>query len=389
MWLAALLVLVGGHFWFPPLRSGAAHDTYSVSAVGKKAFYLLTEQHAWFAWRNDESLIGTVEYLSPESTVCILGPARYPTEPEWEALLDWVALGGRLVFAAREDTDRVKIPGLNTTISPYHGRTSAIPSDADEVGSTLLVPGEDGATWRSGAEIVGDSGELLVNDGDTRQAVRIRHGQGRIILIATDHIFTNEALTREDNPILAFRLIEAAGYPSEVVFDESLNLTGTPRIVSLLLDPLLRPLTLQLLIGLVVFGWWQSRRFGPLIPQALRPRHNIVDHTDAVGLLSFRTGDGQWALRAYLRQIIGELRLKTHKGKETRVLGPIARRLNTSEDSLRNLFRRATTALRERNVDRRVAAEFIQRLARVRRAAAPQTVRSSKPSSTRDTEHAS
>ncbi|MEX2286741.1 MAG: hypothetical protein WD648_06605, partial [Planctomycetaceae bacterium] len=133
--------------------------------------------------------------------------------------------------------------------------------------------------------------------------------------------------------------------------------------------PTLRPLSVQLLIGLVIFGWWRSRRFGPIAPVAVSARHNIVDHTDALGSLYYRTRDGLGVLRSYLRQLAWELRLKHSKGREAAVLAPIAARLGKTVEEIGQEFRDASNAARGKQLDRAVAAGFIRRLATIRRAA--------------------
>ena len=94
--LAALFVLVSLHFWFPNLRTGPAHDTFSTAAEGKKAFYLLVRKQAASRGitvrRNLNPLLrwglelGADELGTP--VLCLLGPQRYPTSAEWKKLLE-------------------------------------------------------------------------------------------------------------------------------------------------------------------------------------------------------------------------------------------------------------------------------------------------------------
>lgn len=367
LWMAALLLLVLLHFWSPPLGRGVSHDSYSISAQGKKAFYYLAREHSWrTVARNTESLAQLVSSLEPPETLCILGPARPPTSGEWRLILDWVAEGGQLVYAARPAGEAARtIEPLDIEFAPLDTEDE----DSAIVATDLLAGGD--LLWQTDQEIVDPEGDVLVTYDGTVQAVARDYGEGRVVIVATDFIFSNLSLAHGDNGVLAFRLLEEAGDPFWVHFDESLNMTGVPKVVGLLLDPLFRPLTVQLLLLLTVFGWWGSRRFGPLLPRAVRARHNIVDHTDTMGTLYWKSGDGAGVLRLYYRQFISELRLRHHKGREERVLEPIARRMGLEVRDVRKTLREATKTARDPSADRRAAADHIRRLAVIRQAARP------------------
>jgi hypothetical protein len=219
-----------------------------------------------------------------------------------------------------------------------------------------------------------------VQFGGTVQAVVQEHGYGRVIVVATDFPFSNQSLAWEDNSVLAFALILARpGNPiqpqppvARMALDESLNATGIPKVAGVLLDPRLRPLTIQLGTLGLVFAWWRSRRFGPLLPPPVPPRRNIVDHTDALGVHAYRTKDGAGVLRAYLHQLRMELKLRGPLANEDRVLEPIARRLRRSPEFIKTFLERAEQATTAKRLKRRHAAEFIRRLAILRAAASAQ-----------------
>jgi hypothetical protein len=371
-WLAALAVLVLLHFRFPDLGGGLLHDSYSVSAEGKKAFFLLADEQFGLAVRDTDPLTEINTYYWPDSTLCLLGPARYPSAAEWREVLEWVGNGGSLVIAARDRDVAFTIPDLDIEVQPAEGGTiRAETSDTKSEIDTSLV-GDLALLWESRGMIVAPGAQTLVECEGTVQAALKHHGTGRIVVVASDFVFSNQSLAWNDNSVLALRLIEEAGEADFLIFDESLNVTGTPKIVGVLLNPLFRPITVQLLIGLVIFAWWQSLRFGPMLPKAVSPRRNIVDHTDAVGILFYRSGDGAGALRVHLRQLITELRLKHYRGREARILEPIARRLGVTTESVRKLLRRASRAARSGKLERKQAAEFIRQIAHIRQAARPQ-----------------
>lgn len=373
-WSAALLLTVSLHFWFPELGTGTVHDTYSTTMQGKKAFYLLVGQRNLSARRNVQPLARYLTRLDPHTTLCLLGPARYPTADEWDALANWVSSGGSVLITARRDEAKLSIDPLDVEVrpsGPAAGTSKNGPPGKQPQTIQTSLTGRRELSWKSTGAIqaANAAAETLVEHQGTVQAVRQRLGQGRVVVVASDFIFSNEALLQGDNSVLAYRLLESAGTAGPVVFDESLNTSGTPKVVSLLLHPPLRPLCVQLLIGLIVFGWWDSRRFGPVLPHAATARHNIVDHTDAVGRLRYRLGDGSGAVRSYLKQLFGELHLKSFKGREEQVLNPIALRMGRKPDAVRGLLRQASRAARSGPLDRRTAAAFIRQLVEIRRAA--------------------
>jgi len=371
-WSAAILLMVVGHFWFPKFGTGRGHDSYSTDAEGKKAFYTLMKSDP--DGRNRSVRRNTAPFSrflgrrgasASNRTLCLLGPARYPNAAEWDKLLEWVNLGGRLIIAARDAKPEFRIEKLGIEVRRVRG---GIDADAGEIETTLIDRGQ--ILWRSNAQIFARRAEPpLLSAQGTWQVVRQRHGNGQVVVVAGDFIFSNQAMTYADqsNAVLALGILDAA-QAGEYVFDESLNISGTPKVVGLLFNPLFKPMALQMLIGLVLFAWWRSRRFGPLLPEAAVARRNIVDHTDSVGVLLYRTGDGAAALRAYLRQLFGELKLKSYRGREDRVIEPLAHRLGKSPEAVKRVLQRAVKASKAPQVDRREAAYMLRQLAVIRRA---------------------
>jgi hypothetical protein len=188
------------------------------------------------------------------------------------------------------------------------------------------------------------------------------------VIVATPLVFSNQLMTYGDNPALAFRLLEAAGPVDFVTFDESLNESGTAKALGVLLDPALRPLTLQLVLILALYGWWNCLRYGPLERSSVVARHNLVDHTDTLGVGYWRTKDGAAVLRSYLRALRSELRPRAATDAMTAFVATVARRLNRTVASVQNDIQTARRAASSKKLDRRVAARMICRLAEIRRA---------------------
>lgn len=406
LWLAALATALSLHVWFPRIDADV-NDTYNVDVGGRNALYQFAERRMGYVVRNHEQLVNRLDGLDDDSTLCLLGPARYPSPREWQALLTWVNGGGKLLVAARwHDADLtipgieahvkstavkqpIKLPGADNRKEPESSPSdSGTKSSSDENATpaaehvavaisvtTTLAPGTD-FTWKTEGVIdapnFNTSGaEVLVKTAGGPQAVRIHHGLGSIVLVASDFVFSNVALNERGhkNGILAVKLLEAAGTADSLVFDESLNETGTPKVVGVLLDPVLRPTTIQLVALIVLFGWRGNRRFGGLLPKSSPPRHDVADHTNSLGNLYYKAHHGTGVLREYLDQLKTELRLRFAAGHERRILLPIAQKANMSLDEVQFVLGAADAAARKPRLSRREAAVHIRKLAHLRQAA--------------------
>lgn len=387
VWLTALVVLLVAlvfHKSLPRLAGGPPHDTYSVKMQGKRAFYLLTRERGAKVWRTRAPLktvcnqLTTGNYFNGQ-TICILGEESVPTRDEWDALFKWVGDGGALIYAARESEflDRhegfeIKLPQIAVSIRSLWDDQRPDVLKRLVPGVQTLAPNNARLTWRTSGRIscaAKQFEELVTGENGSIQAVQVPFGRGNVLVCASDFVFSNQSIAFGDNSILAFRLLEKVETPGFVIFDESLNGSGLASGSGLLFSPRFVPFTLQCLIGLVLFGWWRSHRFGPLLPKIAEARHNIVDHTDAIGNIYFRSNDAASPLRLYLKQLVAELKLRSHKGQEEKVLAPIAVRMGKDTEQLMRVLKAANELRRDPKIDRRTSAQLIRRLARIRRAA--------------------
>lgn len=361
IWPIAVAFVLTLQLWFPDGDTGILHDTYSPTAEGQKAFYRLVEEYAGFTHRNTQPLVRALPDGNVEPTLCILGPERWPTTQEWEAILDWVESGGELLFAFSGFEEQT-IPRLEIRYTPRTGNT---PPDDSLPPETQLLASKGVAWWTDGRLLAPSSDVLVKYDGET-QAVSGTLGAGRYVVCATSLVFSNQLLTYGDNSILALRLLQRTSELDGVTFDESLNTTGTPKAAGLLFDRELRPLTMQLILVTLLYGWWNFRRFGPLLRPAVGGRHNIVDHTDTLGAAYWRSRDGSAALRAYWKLVQTELRLAERGRAAASRLETLAARSGTTLESVQKLLQLAQRLSDQPTVDRRQAADVISRLAQLR-----------------------
>ncbi|MFK7776792.1 MAG: DUF4350 domain-containing protein [Gimesia sp.] len=392
IWLLFLCALLSLHLWFPEFGTGAMNDSYSSSTGGKKAFYLLTEYESFGVERNRVPLTIAIQSLDYDESLCLLGPARYPSPLEWSSLLEWVNEGGRLIISANHKHPEFEIEPLKISVT-YLDETERenIPlaeSDSEkkkegrfsisfenehsllEGKATTVFPDTPSIIWETNARVISKNGQTLISLGETKQAVRLKHGFGEIVVAASSEIFSNQSMV-DGGSVPAYRLIESAGDSDYVVIDESLNASGTSKVVALLIDPTFQPLTIQLLITLLVFGWWKSTRFGPMLSSHILPRHNIVSHTDNVGNLHYKNGNGRALLYAYVKQLFTELNLRRFRGEEHRVIDPIARRMNEDPQQLKSFLKEAAKLSKSDKVTRHQMGELIRKLSKIRQVAQP------------------
>jgi hypothetical protein len=139
--------------------------------------------------------------------------------------------------------------------------------------------------------------------------------------------------------------------------------------VGVLLDPVLRPTTVQLVALIVLFGWRGNRRFGGLLPRASPARHDVADHTNSLGNLYYKAHHATGVLREYFDQFKTELRLRYAAGHERRILLPIAEKANLTLDEVQRILAEADAAARKPRLSRRESAGHIRKLAHLRQAA--------------------
>jgi len=354
LWGAAFIaLLLLGYGLVPTPGVRAPFDSFSEDAAGKKAFYLVAEELLTEVRRSSDSLIPDDENAD---TLVMLGPARYPDRAQWQTLYDWVSQGRALVFAARRQDPAVELEPFGIEIVP-----KTTPSDSDAFDTELV---EGTFEWRSQGRVQTGAADATVelSEHGSPQVVWRPIGDGAIVVVASDYIFTNRSLTTDHHGLLAFRILETAAPLGPVYFDETMNAAGAPRAVGILLEEPFRLMTLQLLIITLLFGWMASRRFGPLTTSKAAARRSLVEHAEALGNLHFKVGSGANLVASYLEFFRRKLGLR-HGAAGALERDPAAPRASADEMD-RTLT--ALMAARSANLSRDRVGETITFLARLR-----------------------
>lgn len=398
LYLALIAVLLVLAVWWFPGGGSITTDSYSTSFDGRKALFHILQ-------RLDEDVSRSTEQLIPqpgaEDRLLFLGPARYPTLREWDELRDEVMDGATLIFAASTTVPDLKMsqllgvevkelvdtragdeddeeeerrkkqgdvgvtkemvekspgsptrpPGQKEPESELLPRTVPGKSIIDGIDlpkyevESSLVPGK--VTWYTTAQLNLDSAagwEVLLSANGAPQVARRNVGNGTMVFVASDEVFSNESMIDPQQALLAYRIIESCPASGVTWIDETLNSSGVPKMLGLLFDPLFRPLTLQGALLLALFGWWGSRRFGP--PQPLRRfrRRSIVEHAEALGSLYYRAGAGGWAVQSMHSWLLLELRRLCGGGFKVDDAQAIARQTQLDPAKVEKLLRQVERA---------------------------------------------
>jgi Domain of unknown function (DUF4350) len=393
--VAVIVLLFVGYGVVPLPRESEKADSFSIDRGGKRAFYDLASRLLSKVSRNSASLIPSDPGAD---TLVILGPSRYPDRAQWQTLRNWVSQGRALVFAAKWQDPAVRLesfgievvpsmgpptekapekasPGPDPKAGPEPGPESESESEPspqpDDTGIETELAGGD-LEWRSAGEIrfTDPKATVELSMNLSPQVIWQPVGKGVIIVVASDFIFSNFSLTKPDNGVLAFRILELASPSGAIYFDEGMNLAGAPRVVGVLVEPPFRLPTVQLLIVAVLFAWMVSRRFGPIESRGRSERRSLVEHAEGLGNLHFRVGTGSRLVASYLEYFRRELGLQYRSAEATPALE--SRGKNGGSEAIA----RALRAAKSPGLDRGRVAAIISSLAKLR--AAPDS-RKSRP----------
>ena len=386
--LASFVLLLG--VWWIPGPDTLSTDSFSVTHGGKKGFYRLLREFDAETHRDPDQLVSPTQEVG---TLLILGPIRNPTEKEWSAIATKVAEGMTLVFAApaygtsielkpfgvwvefgkdnrgvdrsrSDDKSTQHDDAMNDDVAESHGELPVVSNDSksDEdkkqaeaerqvkrlvdrmkkkgrPAKTELVAGDVNWIGSGHLNLSSATAEVLLTVDDQPCVVRQTYGLGAIVVCSSDEIFSNASMLDPNRALLAYRIVERVRLQSPIVIDESLNGSGVPKVFGSLFAAAIRPITLQLFLVLVLFGWAGSRRFGPAAPSIDKPRRSIVEHAEALGSLYYRAKEGRQVLANWFEHLRGELRLTSKNGLSGSDIEMLARCSKSSVDEVRDLLR--------------------------------------------------
>jgi hypothetical protein len=356
VWALLLCAAVLGARYLPsPAEHGS--DTWSARPEGKKLFFSLARRLFADVRRQTASLLPAGD----TSTLCILGPERYPDAAGWRGLHAWVSAGHTLVFAARQEDPAVSLAPFGLRVRSGSGRRSSLELDA-----ALAPDFARRIPWEEGARIEGAAtgAWVPVRSAGRPLVVFQKVGAGTLVVLASDEFFENAWIASRSRGLLAVRILERARHAGgAVAIDESLSASGPPRVFGVLLSPALRPVTFQLLGLFILIGWAGSRTFGAALGGERPARRQITEHALALGQFHRRTSTGGTPVASYLEYFRHELGLGRHGALSA---DAIARQARVDPTSVRSALEHASRAIGAARVQGREASAAVRALAEIR-----------------------
>lgn len=149
-------------------------------------------------------------------------------------------------------------------------------------------------------------------------ALTLAHGAGSLTALTDDWLLRNDRLGDADHAELLVRLAGLNGRDGPVWVVVSARWPGLWSQATKYAAPVLTSLALLLAAWL----WRQSRRFGPLAPDALPERRRWIEHLDAAGRYYWRQDRGLALLRATRERVMRDL---TRRRPQLAGLAPLQR----------------------------------------------------------------
>lgn len=232
--------------------------------------------------------------LAPGELLLLASDVRVLGVEASAALRDWVAAGGRLVFAL-PDAERARTPPLLEALGLQLVETEGClewqapqaPRPARLCGRSGLQNGADARPWRW---------DWRDPQGVTRMA-QGELGTGTWLALPEIDFLARRALRKRSNAALAWALLQPLLGAGRVHVVYAVDLPP----LHVLLVRHGWPVWVPALLALLAWLWRRSQRFGPLLPLATPDRRALLEHLRAAGEFALRRRHGG-ALYAALRR---------------------------------------------------------------------------------------
>ena len=338
-------------------------STYSASPGGARAAYLLLEELHYKVSRWERSPtelpIGDVD-----AVLIIADPLDTPTKEEIEALQDFVAEGGQVIFTG----ERIKSFFLKARVDERFPKAewktfaANIPSNYTAGAQKIVL--QTGTAWQtpeaSQLALYGDAGSPVV--------VNWRIGDGRILWWAAATPLTNSGISREGN--LNF-FLNALNFPLpvektavQIYWDEYFHGERTSLWSYVRKTPVAWGLMQISILGLIVIFTF-GRRSGPVVLPPVISRLAPLEFVDTLGGLYERAGAAPavvgFVYQRFRATLSRQLRISSSTS-DTELAEAVQNRLGWNESGLKTTLARASVASRAKKVAPQEALSLVREL---------------------------
>jgi hypothetical protein len=305
---------------------------------------------------------GGLLVLVEPSSASVVGTEHDLPEADARALLRWVESGNTLLYCGRHTT--ALHAALGVTLVTDEAGANGVPHPA-ELGDgglytrdvrRLQIEGKDQLQARRGLP-------LWYVDGSPG-AVLLKHGKGRVVLVAEPSLLSNHGLRRADNRVFVYNVARRDARDGKVYFDEyhhGLRSGGGPW--GYLAYHRAHWVLVPIVLLAAVAAWSVGVRLGPAVPVPQAARADAVDYASAVARIYEKAGVRRLPARAlvsgFLAALTRHLRLRRNalpaeilRAWQQQHPGPSGQRLQA--------LLRGVTALRKGDVSEQQLLEWSQ-----------------------------
>src|SRR5689334_2079871 len=388
-------------------------STYHSGPTGTRALHDLLNESGYkvIRWRESpERLFSETGKLV--DTFVVIGP--FPIEftgNEIEALRDWVARGGRLVFIGRHFDDALvpksegwrviarqwNFPTVDddpantqqmtkevTALQPLQptvftaGIQTVMPSRFAGRLSVLPPLKQDKPIHDGSVDIFGDDDERepvkasgsaapIIHFGNREGALLVdyAYGSGRIVVLGDPYMVSNSGIKLNDNLQLAINLLASGG--GLIAFDEyhqGKGISQNPWASYFAGTPVLA-LGAQIVLLVLLILWTNARRFGRPLPLPHTDRRSSLEFVASMAELQERSRAYDLAIEniyTRTRRVLARHAGMDYNSSRAEIAKRIAERSNINAHQLETLMRQCEEAINGETINWRQSLDLVRRL---------------------------
>ena len=396
-------------------------STYHSGPTGTRALHDLLNESGYkvIRWRESNvKLLG--ESGKPVNTFVIIGRTQIEfTEEEAKALMQWVALGGRLVLIDRK-VERERTPvvagwtistkefdsptiddnpsdskqmtlGVNALqplqptlltssvssvmpsrfatrlrIKPVDANVSTSPP-ADENADDYFEPESSPPPAAQSDQAQEFSLAPVVHVGDRDGAILVdyHYGVGRIVLLSDPYIVTNSGIKLNDNLQLAINTLTAR--PGLIAFDEYHQGRGLSQnaFASYFAGTPVLAIAAQIGLVILLMLWTSARRFGRPLPLPHVDRRSSLEFVASMAELQERSRAFDLAIEniyTRTRRVLARYAGVDYNSSRVEIAKRVAERTTIDGHQLETLMRQCEEAINGEPINWRQALDLVRRL---------------------------